>query len=82
MNAISNYFTCYIDCFFLYFKTRLNDFSLEIWPGFVTSIRQYEHNIMMCIDVSHKVLRQDTVLDLMRSIKHKNRHDWKVSLIK
>lgn len=38
---------------------------LTIWPGFVTNILQYESSIMLCVDVSHKVLRSETVLDFM-----------------
>lgn len=44
-------------------------FSLEIWPGFITSIAQYESNVMLCADISHKILRTDTVLDLFHSLK-------------
>nr|XP_033813092.1 piwi-like protein 1 isoform X1 [Geotrypetes seraphini]XP_033813093.1 piwi-like protein 1 isoform X1 [Geotrypetes seraphini]XP_033813094.1 piwi-like protein 1 isoform X1 [Geotrypetes seraphini]XP_033813095.1 piwi-like protein 1 isoform X1 [Geotrypetes seraphini]XP_033813096.1 piwi-like protein 1 isoform X1 [Geotrypetes seraphini] len=38
---------------------------LMIWTGFTTSILQYESNIMLCTDISHKVLRSETVLDFM-----------------
>ncbi|CAI5797278.1 Uncharacterized protein PODLI_1B036701 [Podarcis lilfordi] len=41
---------------------------LMIWPGFTTSILQYETSIMLCTDVSHKVLRSETVLDFMYSM--------------
>ncbi|KAG8146354.1 hypothetical protein E2320_012707 [Naja naja] len=41
---------------------------LMIWPGFTTSILQYETSIMLCTDVSHKVLRSETVLDFMYSL--------------
>ncbi|NWR55762.1 PIWL1 protein, partial [Bucorvus abyssinicus] len=41
---------------------------LMIWPGFITSILQYEESIMLCIDVSHKVLRSETVLDSMYNL--------------
>lgn len=41
---------------------------LMIWPGFTTSILQYETSIMLCADVSHKVLRSETVLDFMYSL--------------
>ncbi|CAH2295702.1 piwi 1 [Pelobates cultripes] len=41
---------------------------LTIWPGFTTSILQYETSIMLCIDVSHKVLRNETVLDIMYNL--------------
>ncbi|XP_019394493.1 PREDICTED: piwi-like protein 1 [Crocodylus porosus] len=39
-----------------------------IWPGFTTSILQYETSIMLCTDVSHKVLRSETVLDFMYNL--------------
>uniref|UniRef100_A0A8C5Q026 Piwi-like protein 1 n=1 Tax=Leptobrachium leishanense TaxID=445787 RepID=A0A8C5Q026_9ANUR len=42
--------------------------QLTVWPGFTTSILQYEANIMLCIDVSHKVLRNETVLDVMYNL--------------
>ena len=41
---------------------------MVIWPGFTTSILQYESSIMLCTDVSHKVLRSETVLDFMLSL--------------
>uniref|UniRef100_A0AAQ6A636 Piwi-like protein 1 n=1 Tax=Amphiprion ocellaris TaxID=80972 RepID=A0AAQ6A636_AMPOC len=43
--------------------------KLTIWPGFATTILQYESAIMMCIDVSHRVLRSETVLDFMASLR-------------
>ncbi|KAM9330875.1 piwi-like protein 1 [Gastrophryne carolinensis] len=42
--------------------------NLTVWPGFTTSILQYETDIMLCIDVSHKVLRSETVLDVMYNL--------------
>ncbi|KAK0153788.1 Piwi-like protein 1 [Merluccius polli] len=42
---------------------------LTIWPGFTTTILQYESSIMLCTDVSHKVLRSETVLDFMISLR-------------
>uniref|UniRef100_A0A8B9HVV6 Piwi-like protein 1 n=1 Tax=Astyanax mexicanus TaxID=7994 RepID=A0A8B9HVV6_ASTMX len=42
---------------------------LTIWPGFVTNILQYESSIMLCTDVSHKVLRSETVLDFMYNLR-------------
>uniref|UniRef100_A0A8C3IPX6 Piwi like RNA-mediated gene silencing 1 n=1 Tax=Chrysemys picta bellii TaxID=8478 RepID=A0A8C3IPX6_CHRPI len=45
-----------------------SQFLLMIWPGFTTSILQYETNIMLCTDVSHKVLRSETVWDFMYNL--------------
>lgn len=36
-------------------------YQIEIWPGYSTSIRQHENDILMNVDVSTKVLRTDTV---------------------
>nr|SIP62985.1 Piwi Like RNA-Mediated Gene Silencing 1 [Protopterus annectens] len=41
---------------------------IMIWPGFVTSILQYETSILLCTDVSHKVLRNETALDFMHNL--------------
>ncbi|KAM6318273.1 piwi-like protein 1 [Podargus strigoides] len=43
---------------------------LVVWPGFTSSILQYEEDIMLCVDVSHKVLRSETVLDFMYDLYH------------
>ncbi|CAH3013726.1 unnamed protein product [Porites evermanni] len=43
----------------------IDKFKLELWPGYTTSILQYETDILLSADVSHKVLRQSTVLDYL-----------------
>jgi len=42
--------------------------KLELWPGFITSILQYERNVMLCADISHKILRTDTVWDFLNEL--------------
>uniref|UniRef100_A0A8D0CPZ3 Piwi-like RNA-mediated gene silencing 1 n=1 Tax=Sander lucioperca TaxID=283035 RepID=A0A8D0CPZ3_SANLU len=44
---------------------------LTIWPGYTTTILRYESSIMLCTDVSHKVLRSETVLDFMANLRQK-----------
>merc|ERR1712227_1088238 len=46
----------------------LNQHKLEIWPGYVTSIRQHEDQILLCCEISCKVLRTDTVLEQIQEI--------------
>ena len=41
--------------------------KLEIWPGYVTAVAEYEGGLMLNLDVSHKVLRTQTALDLVSS---------------
>lgn len=40
-------------------------FRLEVWPGYVTAVDEYEGGVMLLTDVSHRVLRTETVLDVM-----------------
>uniref|UniRef100_A0A8C4TBM8 Piwi-like RNA-mediated gene silencing 1 n=1 Tax=Erpetoichthys calabaricus TaxID=27687 RepID=A0A8C4TBM8_ERPCA len=42
---------------------------LMVWPGFSTSILRYEVSILLSLDVSHKVLRSETVLNLMYQLR-------------
>merc|ERR1719411_2388850 len=51
----------------------LKQHKLELWPGYVTSIRQHEEKILMCCEISHKILRTDTVLDQIGEIHQKTR---------
>ena len=46
----------------------LKQHKLEIWPGYVTSIRQHEEQILLCCEISCKVLRTDTVLEQIEDI--------------
>ncbi|XP_057688756.1 piwi-like protein 1 [Corythoichthys intestinalis] len=44
---------------------------LTIWPGYASAILRYESSILLCTDVSHKVLRSETVLDFMGNLRQK-----------
>merc|ERR1719435_42579 len=46
----------------------LGQYKLELWPGYATSIRQHESQILLCCEVSHKILRTDTVLDQIEEV--------------
>ena len=48
---------------------------MEVWPGFVTSILQYERSILLMAEISHKILRTDTMLDFMYDLHGKCRQD-------
>uniref|UniRef100_A0A4W3JAN3 Piwi like RNA-mediated silencing 4 n=1 Tax=Callorhinchus milii TaxID=7868 RepID=A0A4W3JAN3_CALMI len=45
---------------------------LILWPGFSTSIMRYEAKILLSADVSHKVLRSETVLEFMTELYNRN----------
>ncbi|XP_066986204.1 piwi-like protein Siwi isoform X2 [Macrobrachium rosenbergii] len=52
-------------------------YRLAIWPGYISSIRQHEHNILMCSDTIHKFLRLDSIYDIMRKIKNERPDTFK-----
>lgn len=46
-------------------KICVPNHKLEIWPGYTTSIRQHEQDILLCSEISHKIMRTDTLLDIL-----------------
>lgn len=48
--------------------------QLEIWPGYITSIRQHEEDILVCAEISHKVMRSETVYAIMKRINSEERN--------
>ncbi|XP_023160702.1 protein piwi [Drosophila hydei] len=47
-------------------RVSLSNFSIELWPGYETSIRQHEKDILVCAEITHKVMRTETVYDILR----------------
>lgn len=58
----------------------LKDHNIELWPGYVTSIPQFENNILMNAEITHKVMRTDTVFDFLTECTRNYQNDWKVIL--
>lgn len=50
---------------------------LELWPGYVTSIRQHERDILMCAEIATKVLRQDNVMGFLVEAMQRERVNYK-----
>lgn len=42
--------------------------KLEVWPGYVTAVDEYEDGVMLNLDVSHRLLCQCTVLEILTNI--------------
>ena len=49
-------------------KIDVKSHKIEVWPDFSTSILQNEGDVMLCTDVTHKVLRIQTVLEYLYEI--------------
>ncbi|CAI9741520.1 piwi 1 isoform X1 [Octopus vulgaris] len=57
--------------------------KLTVFDGIQSSILNYEKGAMLCVDISHKVMRTDTVADLMRSCRmHVGASGWKETIMK
>lgn len=54
--------------------------KLEVWPGYVTAVDEYDGGVMLCLDVSHRVLCQRTVLDYLREAYHSNKDDLQLNV--
>ncbi|XP_076292717.1 aubergine isoform X2 [Lasioglossum baleicum] len=58
-------------------KVEIRDYRLELWPGYTTSIRQHEDHILMCAEITHKVMRQQTLLDILNECYQENSREYK-----
>ncbi|XP_011187514.1 protein piwi [Zeugodacus cucurbitae] len=47
-------------------KIDLREYRLQLWPGYQTSIRQHERDILLCAEIAHKVMRTETVYDILK----------------
>jgi len=56
--------------------------KLEIWPGYVTAVQEFEGGIMLCCDVSHKVLRTQTAYDLIKDVFAQKMPDSRAAVTK
>ncbi|XP_051691426.1 piwi-like protein 3 [Oryctolagus cuniculus] len=57
---------------------EFHEHKMEIWPGYITSILQYENSLTLCADVSHKLIRMETAYDIIVRIYENTQYgDWK-----
>lgn len=48
-------------------KIGVRDFNLELWPGYITSIRQHERDVLMCAEITSKVMRLDNLKTILET---------------
>lgn len=61
-------------------QTAIPEFRLELWPGYITSIRQHEEDILVCVEIAHKVMRTETIYDIMNRVRREER-DFKTAIM-
>ncbi|XP_075168095.1 protein piwi-like [Haematobia irritans] len=47
-------------------RIDLRSHHLQLWPGYQTSIRQHERDVLLCAEIAHKVMLTETVYDVFR----------------
>uniref|UniRef100_A0A182QKA2 Aubergine n=1 Tax=Anopheles farauti TaxID=69004 RepID=A0A182QKA2_9DIPT len=50
-------------------KITVPQYGLELYPGYVTSIRQHEKDIMLCVEITHRVMRTDTCYKALQNMQ-------------
>ncbi|XP_006902421.1 PREDICTED: piwi-like protein 4 [Elephantulus edwardii] len=50
---------------------EISQHKLSLWPGFSVSISRFESSLLFSADVCYKVLRNETVLELMTDLYHR-----------
>ncbi|XP_043484450.1 piwi-like protein Siwi [Leptopilina heterotoma] len=57
-------------------EVRTEKIILDLWPGYLTSIRQCEYNILMCSEITHKLMLQKTVLNVLEEAFQMHRDNY------
>ncbi|KAL0871086.1 hypothetical protein ABMA27_004891 [Loxostege sticticalis] len=51
--------------------------KLEVWPGYVTAVDEYEGGLMLTLDSTHRVLRTQSVLSFIKETVQAQGSNWK-----
>jgi len=56
---------------------HIKEYNLSVWPGYVTAVDEYEGGLLLQLDVSHRVLRTETVRDFLGNMRKRGITDLK-----
>ncbi|KAG5678595.1 hypothetical protein PVAND_008256 [Polypedilum vanderplanki] len=48
--------------------SNMEQYRLQIWDGFKTSVRQHEEKLLMCCDLAHKVIRNENIYTMIQDV--------------
>lgn len=57
-------------------QIRIPEYKLQLWPGYSTSFGQFEHNLLLNAEIKFKLMRDETLLDIMKRCYNENRNNW------
>uniref|UniRef100_A0A1B6KR98 Piwi domain-containing protein n=1 Tax=Graphocephala atropunctata TaxID=36148 RepID=A0A1B6KR98_9HEMI len=58
-------------------KVEIAEYYLELWPGYKTTIKQHESQVLMMAEITHRVMRTDNCYHLLCDIAKRNSKDYK-----
>uniref|UniRef100_A0AAG5D8I8 Uncharacterized protein n=1 Tax=Anopheles atroparvus TaxID=41427 RepID=A0AAG5D8I8_ANOAO len=56
--------------------------KLEVWPGYVTAVNEFESGLMLNLDITHRVLMQTTVYEHIKMTSLASPKEYHANLIK
>ncbi|KFB43049.1 AGAP008862-PA-like protein [Anopheles sinensis] len=56
--------------------------KLEVWPGYVTAVNEFEGGLMLNLDITHRVLMQTTVYDHIKMTALASPNQFRDNLLK
>ncbi|XP_059057844.1 piwi-like protein Ago3 [Achroia grisella] len=59
---------------------QIPQYKLEVWPGYVTAVDEYEGGLMLTLDSTHRVLRTQSVLSFIKETVQQEGANWKKAL--
>lgn len=59
-------------------SNAIHALRVEVWPGYITSIRQHDGNLLMCCETTSKVMRNETLYQILKRCKD-NHQDYKTA---
>lgn len=61
------------------FQINIDNYNLQIWPGYETTIGMFDNGLLLRADISTKIMRQDTVFNFLQECFKSGGQDWMVS---
>ncbi|XP_075215881.1 piwi-like protein Siwi [Lycorma delicatula] len=58
-------------------RMQIPEYQLEVWPGYLTSMRQHDGGILLCTEIVHKVIRRDNAHVVLAQITRKDSRKYK-----
>ncbi|XP_065199972.1 piwi-like protein Siwi [Planococcus citri] len=49
-------------------RVTIHEHNLELWPGYITAMGQYEYDILLQAEIIYKTLRKDTAYEVFREL--------------